>query len=535
MIDRIKIAFQGHNEKLPIDKNKFSLLVKSCHGTIYGVWMKSKILKWVMLSLGGFFILSSLVITIVEAQRFNNQPVVFPPESRVAGLPVGGLSEGEAVDRIVAFYELPLVLKIEGSTIHAAPQDLGFGFDAEALVSTSLGELNPGNFWDSLWGPLKPQPVVVPLTATVDDDAILDFLTQEIAPRYTQPGLPVTPIPNTTNFAVSTSGESLDLSSGLTDIRNALLSPETNIVELQTLAGPGQAANKQMLQAFLQHNIHWIDFDGLVEVYLEPLPSGETLHFATNAGNAIEPDVAFTAASTIKIPIMISVLHRTDDPTPQAVITLLEQMIAFSENPPADTLMATYLDEVRGPLIVSEDLAALGMENTFLAGYFYLGAPVLQLFETPANIREDVFLDPDIYNQTVPSEAGELLAAIYRCAKDESGLLTETFPGEISQAECQLMIDILSGNQIGLLIEAGLPPEATAAHKHGWVQELDGVLRSMSDVAIVFTTERDYALTIFLHDPQRLDFDQGNRLITRLSQTVYNFFNLENQTHWWFD
>jgi beta-lactamase class A len=265
------------------------------------------------------------------------------------------------------------------------------------------------------------------------------------------------------------------------------------------------------------------------------METGETLHFAVRGGQSVEPDVAFTAASTIKIPIMISVLRRTPEPTPEVVVSLLEQMIALSENPPADTLMSTYLDEVRGPLIVSEDLAALGMENTFLAGYFYLGAPLLQRFDTPANMRRDVFLDPDIYNQTVASETGQLLAAIYACAQDGRSLLTETFPGEITQEKCQLMIDILAANRIGLLIEAGLPPGATAAHKHGWVQELDGQLRSMSDVAIVFSPGGDYVLNIFIYDAIRLDFDQGNRLIARLSQTVYNFYNLDAQAHWWFD
>jgi beta-lactamase class A len=232
---------------------------------------------------------------------------------------------------------------------------------------------------------------------------------------------------------------------------------------------------------------------------------------------------------------MISVLRRTDEPTPETVVTLLGRMIAFSENPPADTLMSNYIDEVRGPLLVTEDMAALGLENTFLAGYFYLGAPLLQRFDTPANTRMDVFLDPDIYNQTVPSEVGRLLAAIYTCAQDGSGLLTETFPGEITQSECQLMVDTLASNRIGLLIEAGLPPGATVAHKHGWVQELDGQFRSMSDVAIVFTPGGDYVLNIFIYDALRLDFDQGNRLIARLSQTVYNFFNLEDQAYWWFD
>jgi hypothetical protein len=57
----------------------------------------------------------------------------------------------------------------------------------------------------------------------------------------------------------------------------------------------------------------------------------------------------------------------------------------------------------------------------------------------------------------------------------------------------------------------------------------------MSDAAIVFTPGGDYVLNVFIYDIDRLDFDQGNRLIARLSQTVYNFYNVDNQAYWWFD
>ena len=497
--------------------------------------MRSRSLRWILGGIGAFFILSSLAITVVEYTRFSAQPVVFPPGSTLAEVPVGGLMESEAAARLDSVFSLPLVLEIEGSTIHADPDVLGFRFDPQALAAEALDALEPSSFWSYLWGRANPQAVSLPFSATVDDSALADYLQQEIVPRYTRPGRPLTPVFNTTNFLPPTAGERLDIDQAAVDIEVALLSPGAQQVILQTIPGPDQTHQAEMLQAFLQHNINWIGFDQLVEIYLEPLPSGDILHFASLNGAPVDPDVAFTAASTIKIPIMISVLRRTPEPIPEDVVTLLERMIVYSENPPADTLMSAYLDETRGPLIVSEDLSELGMENTFLAGYFYLGAPVLQLFETPANTRTDVFLDPDVYNQTVPSEAGRLLSAIYRCAENGSGLLPETFPGEITQAKCQLMVDILAANQIGLLIEAGLPPEGTAAHKHGWVQELDGLLHSMSDVAIVFTPEQDYVLTIFIYDPQRLDFDQGNRLIARLSQTVYNFFNTKDQAYWWFE
>ena len=485
--------------------------------------------------IGALFILSSLVITLVEYRRFQSQPNVFPLGSMVAGVPVGGLDETAAVERVDAYYRLPLILEIQGGTIHANPEDLGFVLDAPTLVADGFQAVARGSFWAHLWNQNSSTQVDIPLEARVDKDKVLDFLNAQILPRYIQPGKSITPIPGTTNFQPGQAGGALDIPQVLGDIQQALLSPGTHAVSLSVSEDIMPPTPEGLLEVFLKHNINTMGFDELVEVYTSPMTSEQALHFATQLGLDLPPDVAFTAASTIKIPIMISALRRTPEPTPEAVVNLLEQMIVFSLNPPADTLMSTYIDELRGPLIVTEDMAALGLENTFLAGYFYLGAPLLERFSTSANTRSDVYLDPDIYSQTVSSEVGQLMTGIYHCAQDGGGLLTKTFPGEITQGECQLMVDILSANKIGLLIEAGLPPEATVAHKHGWVQELDGLLHSMSDVAILFTPGGDYVLNIFIYDPERLDFDQGNRLVARLSQTVYNFYNIENQAYWWFD
>jgi len=498
--------------------------------------MKSKILWWILGGLGVFFFLSSLAITFVEYNRFNARPVAFPPGSTIAGVPVGGLDQEAAEARLAEFYNLPLVLEINRTTIHAAPGDLGFSINGTTMVQEAAQQIESGDFWAHLWNRDSPvPPVEVPLLADVDESQVLAYLNSEIATRYSQPGTPVTPIVWTTNFNTSQSGEHLDLDQALDDIRTALQTPEAHHVDLHLINEPETAPDWEMLKAFLRHNINWIGFDNLIEVYLESMDTGQTLHFALQDNALVEPGIAFPAASTNKIPIMISVLRRTTDPTPEEVVNMLYQMVALSENPPADTLMSAYLDEVRGPLVVTEDMIELGMENTILGAFFAPGGPFLELFVTPANTRNDIFLDPDAYNQTIPAEAGKLLSAIYACASDEPGLLTETFPGEITPSECQLMVDTLASNKIGLLIEGGVPHGATVAHKHGWATDLDGQIRFMSDVGIVFTDGGDYVLNVFIHDPTRLNFDDGNRLITRLSQTVYNFFNIENQAHWWFD
>jgi len=497
--------------------------------------MNSKLMWRILGGLGILFILCSILIAVVEYHRFNQQAEVFPEGSVIAGVPVGGLNEVDAETRIVDFYALPLTLEIKDATVQVDPSLLGFELDAAALVAKAAQQVTDEDFFSTLWHGLKLVPVDIPLTAGVDEGTLRAYLETEIVPRYTDSGTALVPIPFTTNFEKGNTGEAIDIDQAVADIKAGLLSPEVHSVLLDLSEEAAAEATLQALQAFLVHNIDVIDFDELVEVYLESLDTGQTLHFAVQDGALIEPDIAFTAASTIKVPIMISVLRHLSEPIPEDVTALFEEMIVFSENTPADTLMETYLDETRGPLIVTEDMQALGLENTFLAGYFYLGAPLLQRFETPANARTDIDLDPDDYNQTVSSEAGGLLAAIHTCAVDGSGLLTDTFPGEITQSECQLMVEILSGNKIGVLIEAGVSSEAVVAHKHGWTSGSDGLLHSMSDVAIVYTPGGDYVLNIFAYDPIQLTFDEGNWLFARLSQTVYNFFNDDDQMYWWFD
>jgi hypothetical protein len=64
---------------------------------------------------------------------------------------------------------------------------------------------------------------------------------------------------------------------------------------------------------------------------------------------------------------------------------------------------------------------------------------------------------------------------------------------------------------------------------------MDGIFRTITDNAIVYTPGGDFILSVAVYDPDWLNAADGQRVIGRLSQTVYNFFNLENQAYWWFD
>jgi beta-lactamase class A len=200
-------------------------------------------------------------------------------------------------------------------------------------------------------------------------------------------------------------------------------------------------------------------------------------------------------------------------------------MIKQSENSSTDELAMKVLDENLSPLMVTEDLQRLGLENTFWAGHFYFGAPLLQRFETPANQREDITTDPDIYNQTTPADMGMLMEDIYQCAELGGGALIAAFPEDITQQECQLMIDTLAQNQIAVLIQAGVPSGTTVAHKHGWANENDGLIHTIGDTAIVYSPGGSYVLTIFIHHPVQAVFDPVNALFADLSSAIYNFYN----------
>jgi beta-lactamase class A len=193
----------------------------------------------------------------------------------------------------------------------------------------------------------------------------------------------------------------------------------------------------------------------------------------------------FTASSTVKIPIMVSYFIKYGESAlnEQASNQMLD-MIKKSENPPADRLMES-LDALRGPLVVTEDMRKIGLENTFLAGFFCSAefpCPLLQRFSTPANQRTDVFTDPDSFNQTTPSDIGMLLADIYQCAETGGGALIAAFPDKITSRICQQMIAFLAADKIGVLIEAGVPEGTQVAHKHGWISEpSSGVIQNISD------------------------------------------------------
>jgi hypothetical protein len=477
------------------------------------------------------------VFALVYSQwvAFKQAAGRFPDGSRIAGVPVAGLDRNQAGERVQETNVRPVVLSYNGSLIHLEPPAAGFQLDLERMLPSqapaSDWELFRTAFRDYLWG--RPAaPVDVPLAYTFSEERLRAALV-DIAARYDRPPTAAQPLPASPDFLPGTSGTALDVDAAVRLVGEALPSiyserisgedAENEVVILPVRTLSPARPSLENLQILIGQIVAVSGFNGLSDIYLLDLESSKAVHLAYQGDQAIpvEPDIAFTASSIMKIPIMVSAFRRMEGEPTELVNGWLVEMFANSSNEAADALMRNVIDEVRGPLVVSEDLQALDLENTFLAGYFALGSPLLQIFETPANRRSDVDTEPDLYNQAAPSEIGRLLEAIYRCAQDGNGPLLVTFQGEITQEECRRMIEYLKEDNLPYLIRAGMPEATPTARKHGYGNAYD-----MGDAAIVFSPGGDYILAIFLNDPQGLIFEPADRLVGILSRSVYNYFNL---------
>ncbi|HSK67414.1 MAG TPA: serine hydrolase [Anaerolineales bacterium] len=480
----------------------------------------------------------SIVLFIVSLIGYSRQRNNYPVGMTIAGVRVGGVDPQIASQRVLQVYSTPIEVQYGEAIIHVDPTVVGFELHIESMMAAADLARTGGSFWGGFWNYLwnrDPDPVDVPLSATITEERLIAYLQNEISARYDEPPTPAQPVPGSTSFTPGASGRVLDIERSVRLIEDTLRSPSNRVVVLSYQRSTASRPTMDNLKILLQQNITVADYDGVMGVYLFDLQNGQEVHFAMDKGQeiSVNPDVAFTASSTVKIPIMVSYFIKYGESAlnEQASTQILD-MMSKSENPPADRLMES-LDALRGPLVVTEDMRRLGLENTFLAGFFCSAefpCPLLQRITTPANQRTDVFTDPDDFNQTTPSEIGMLLADIYQCAETGGGGLVAAFPDKITSQICQQMISFLTADKIGVLIEAGVPEGTQVAHKHGWITEpSSGFIQNISDAGIIYTPGGNYVLVIYAYHPVQTVWDPVSALFAQMSQAVYNFYNIPTQ------
>lgn len=475
-------------------------------------------------------IILAVALGAVQLVTFSRVRAYFPSGLVIAGVPVGGLDRAAAAQRLLEVYSRPVELVYNGARIELDPSVVEFKLDLDSMLAAADLQRTEILFWEDFWGYLWGRigsTQEIPLRATYSEPRLRLFL-EDISVRYDQPSTPAMLITGTTSYQAGQPGTLLDADGAVAVIDGALRSITNRQAELPLERTEPSRPAFRNLEYVLQSTIQTSNFDGLVGVYLQDLQSSQEIHFAYRQGQtfSVNPDVAFTASSIIKVPIMISAYSRMESAGDEEAEKLIAAMIEESGNEAADWLMDRVIDENRGPLLVTEDIRALGLNNTFLAGYFTLGSPLLATIQTPANSRTDINTDPDVYSQTTPSDIGMLLSDLYQCSQNGGGTLQAVFPEKITQAECQKMITHLINNRLPSLLTAGIKEGTQIAHKHGWVTDPNGIIHTIGDAGIIYTPSGNFVMVVFLYHPDQLFWDPANELIAQLASAAYNFYNL---------
>ncbi|MCD4685424.1 MAG: class A beta-lactamase-related serine hydrolase [Anaerolineae bacterium] len=482
-------------------------------------------------------LLGAIILIMLEVVDYGNQRDDLPTDLTVAGIAAGGLNEADAQARWESIYvQQPLQLYYGGNLILLYPNEVGFRTDNEAMLAEAHAQnAQEKNYWAGFWNYLGRRPVAavsVPLRAAYDEGLLRAYL-DDLATRYNdQPGEAAFD-QVTLTFSSGLAGRQLDVDAALPLIEAALFDPEPTARRIILPTSTTTAQQQDM--ATLRQGINTLlfdsgfDYDGgnqFASVYIMDLTTGEEIK--------VLADVPHSARSVIKIPIMVN-LFREELLVPSGtdIAYLLTESILCSNNS-ASNYIVQYAgaganersQQLDGLNQVSCTAQALGAEHTYMSALLWVGdsslefeAPVCRP-ETPGSLPTAA--NPDPFAQTTAQDMGVLLTGIYDCVYHDSGLRA-IYPDEITQRECQHMLNLLSGNHIDRLIELGLPPGTPLAHKNGW-----GIETSV-DSGIVFSPGGDYVISIFTWeydaDGNALPTLASWELIEELSRLTWNYFN----------
>lgn len=278
------------------------------------------------------------------------------------------------------------------------------------------------------------------------------------------------------------------------------------------ISGDFQALGERLWQKLLDNGFE-PETSRFGSLFLMDLQTGEAITFGDG--------IAYSGMSLSKINILTS-WYRALDRLPDGVeARQMANMMICSENTSSNEIL-TYIggDPYSGATTVTNTLRELGLQNTFMVAPFLIDPRITpQPVTAPTTNADQARANPDPFNQMTVTEVGWMLNSVYQCAVNDAGPLRTTFSNGFNQRECQQMLDIMSGNKIGALIEVGVPEDVRVAHKHGWIDDTHG------DAGIVFTPGGDYVLVVVLHNPVWLNFEESFPLIEDISLTVYNYFN----------
>ena len=443
-----------------------------------------------------------------------------PPDTTIAGVDVAGLTLDAARAAINdRYFSAVAVFNDQERAAELLPSEVGFSIDTEGMLVAARAEWEKQEMWrryaEFVVG-LSPQPITIGIVARHDDAALrrqLDMIADFVDRPAQGPQLLV----DTGEIQAGLPGVVTDRMTSMQQLRVALYSPTDRAAQLALIDEPAPEWTIEVLQDAIENQL--ASFDGFGAVYILDLQTGEEVR--------INSDVAVSELSILKIAIFVQAYRTLDSAPNDYERQLFMDTATASSNHAANLLLHVIAGQdntYAGAEALTDGMHEMGMVNSFMAIPY--DAQIVpsrpSTYATPANGRSDINTNPDTTMQTTAEDIGYLLGMLYTCARGEGGLLA-IYPDEITQDECQAIVDLMVQNVEGNLIRYGVPEsnDVRVSHKHGWSFNEHG------DAGIVYTPGGDYAIYTLLAQPENdwLMSDYSFPILREISRSAYNYFN----------
>ena len=473
--------------------------------------------------LGQWLITTSIIVlglvVIYFLIQYSTVRAFMPTGMSIANLEVSGLDNEAARQRLADRYlNAPIVVYHGDLRIELDPRrDADFQLDFEEMFAQAQFEKERQDYWSGFLGYMTGRPVEVDsveLRATHNRETLRDSL-RFIASQYDDPAQPPQPVPATLSFQYGEIGRRTNIEDSLAAVEAALYRPVNREAILTVEPVEPSRPNINLLSNLIVNHLE--GFGGVASIFIYDLQTGDEIR--------INADAALSGMSVMKVPIVLETVRTLDQPPNAEISKLIEETLLDSGNFSANLLLDVIAGQDNaflGADILTDSMRKLGLRNTFMVTpYEEQPRANKQTLDTPANQRIDINTNPDPNMQTTAEEIGSLMAMLYYCAENGGGALLAAFEGQITQEECRLIIDQMSVNFIGSLIEEGVPPETRVAHKHGWISDTHG------DAGIVYSPGGDYVIVMYMHQANWLEWAVSSPLMADISRATYNYFNFD--------
>lgn len=474
-------------------------------------------------------LVSTTIFLLFKLYQYATFTGTYPAGLTVAGVDVGGMSPEQAREVLTNRYvDAPIVIFHGEQDYPISPTDAEFQLDFDAMLSQADYERSSQDFWAGFWGFLWDRPIEVspvPISATHNREALIGVISQ-ISALMDRRAQPPQPVPGSLSFQYGEAGTRTDIEASLDDVENALYRPTNREAYLVVQPRLPERPEINLLTRLLVNRIQ--DYEsttgGTGSLFINDLSSSDEI--------SINADVPMSGIDLMKIPIVLEVFRTVDRPLTLSQSNLISSTLVIqTENESANMLLnlvAGQDDPYLGAELVTQSMQRLGLRNTFIVvPYDSEPRAGVQVPETAVILDENgeeipPRTNPHPYIQTTAEDIGSLLTMIYYCAQGQGGTLMAVFGDQLTQTECQTILAYMRENQIGSLIEEGVPAGTAVAHRHGWVSD------THADAGIVFTPGGDYVIVEILYKPDWLEWELSSPLLSDLARATYNYFNFDN-------